>query len=130
MALVGMCKGNDIATSLIADALSRGVARGRPWFDVNRKGPHANGESLVHAAAQYGTTDIIELVLELKGDPNTTAHTGETALSAACRRGDTGVARFLLHRGADPKCFGSDLDPQVDKLPCHEPAKTLLPKSV
>jgi len=88
-----MCPENDIAKRLIADALGRGVARGRPWLDVNRRCAHNNGESLVHAAAQYGTADIIELILELKGDPNTSAHTGETALSAACRRGDTGVAR-------------------------------------
>lgn len=115
--LEGMCQRNDIAKMLIGDALRRGVARGRPWFDVNYKGGHSNGESLVHAAAQYGTPDIIELVLELKGDPNTTAHRGETALSAACRRGDTGVARFLLHRGADPRCFGSDLDPKVVREP-------------
>ncbi len=53
-------------------------------------------------ASQHGHTCVVELLLQAGACMNKQAHSGTTALYAACQTGKVDAARLLLNHGSDP----------------------------
>ena len=61
------------------------------------------GRGLLHYAASEGAADIVEMLISMKVDVNTTSKDhGQTALHEVCRGGIEEVATVLLNNGAVP----------------------------
>ncbi|KAJ5087232.1 hypothetical protein N7456_010848 [Penicillium angulare] len=53
-------------------------------------------------AVEFGHTSIIQLLINNGADINSSGESGHTALSVACRRGNSDLVKYLLNLGASP----------------------------
>jgi len=60
------------------------------------------GATPLHVAAEYGYSEIVEVLLEHGADPNIRDKYGETPLHVAAAFGNSKVVEVLLEHGADP----------------------------
>jgi ankyrin repeat protein len=65
-------------------------------FDVNCSLPRCNNVSLLLAAAHFGHSDVVRMLLSRGALPNVHSDTGDTPLIVACRKGFVGVVDALL----------------------------------
>jgi hypothetical protein len=63
--------------------------------------PAEDGEISIYIAAQYGKTEVVELLLDRNANINQQDNNGKTALHAAAECGEIGVVKLLLDRGAN-----------------------------
>ena len=61
------------------------------------------GNTPLHEAAEYGHTEMIELLHKLGAEVNAGDNDGDTPLHEAARYGDTETAKRLGELGADPE---------------------------
>lgn len=80
--------------------------------------PAASGNCALHAAAQNGNTQMIELLIRSKvvADINVRNKIGETALCIAAEFGQTDALSVLLEFGADPELASYDDEPPLPQL--------------
>ncbi|CAM9889777.1 unnamed protein product, partial [Discosporangium mesarthrocarpum] len=67
---------------------------------VNR--PGRGGMTAVHLAAFHGYKELLQITLQVGGDPNAYDGDGETPLHVACTGGSVEVVTMLLDHGANP----------------------------
>src|SRR6266446_6570118 len=74
----------------------------------------SRGETPLHAAAQSGYREIVELLVECGASLDVQNIYQESSLHMACRKGKLDVLRFLIDRGLDINSRDS-----VDQIPLH-----------
>ncbi|RFU76861.1 pfs, nacht and ankyrin domain [Trichoderma arundinaceum] len=90
------------------------------WVDVNREGGILYGNALI-AAASYGATKSVEILLKAGADVNAAVECGddESALAVAAEHAYSEIMQLLLDSGADPNLplrsrrYGSALEALV-----------------
>ena len=70
---------------------------------------------LFFSAVQHGTVKIVKTLLD-QGSSVTQPYKGRTPLEAACQTGNQSIARYLIHRNADPRVFGSNYNNSAGPL--------------
>lgn len=63
---------------------------------------HMSRQSMVYIAAAYGSSEVLEVLLEAGADPNIEGGACKTALQAACKYQQESLVRILLDSGVDP----------------------------
>lgn len=72
-------------------------------------GDSVSVESLVYIAAAFGSSEVLDLLLEAGADCDMGDGEECSALQAACIRGEAEMVQSLLKHGADPKICGTSI---------------------
>ncbi|KAI0144755.1 hypothetical protein BJ166DRAFT_557699, partial [Pestalotiopsis sp. NC0098] len=70
--------------------------------------PSENGEVALHAAVDWASFDLTDLLVTNKADVNAKRRDGTTSLNTATQLGQVAIVRLLLSNGADPDAQGKD----------------------
>lgn len=57
--------------------------------------------TLLHVAAKYSSTEIVEILLAFRAEVNAKSQVGETPLNLAAERGDLSIVQLLIENGAE-----------------------------
>jgi len=73
--------------------------RNYPWLRiVNIPTILQDRDTYMHLAAQYGQTDMFEIILDEEENKNAKNHDGETPFLVACSKGHLNIALMLLKK--------------------------------
>ncbi|PNH06640.1 Ankyrin repeat domain-containing protein 50 [Tetrabaena socialis] len=100
IALVGAARDSDLPE--VERLLSK------PAINPNVQARDWEGQTALHAASQWGNTEVVEALLQAGADAEAKDDAGQTALHLACNEGHTEAVEALLHAGADRRAKDND----------------------
>lgn len=87
----------------LKDEKSTSLPKSKDFVDLkNINAKNKSGETLLHRAAAYGDSDLVEFLLSQGADPNIKSTSGLSPLHLACSEGHEEIARCLIKYNADP----------------------------
>ena len=73
--------------------------RNYPWLCiVNIPTTLQNGDTYMHLAAQFGQTDMFEIILDKEENKNAKNHDGGTPFLISCHKGHLNIVSILLKK--------------------------------
>jgi ankyrin repeat protein len=94
---------------------------------VDAEAKNKDGKTALHLASLNGNVKAADLIIGKSGNiANEQDNAGKTALFYAAKKGHTGMCKFLVSKGADPKIKDNDGKTALDEAEGHGETKAFL----